>query len=234
MNMHSEPIRVLLADDHRILREGLKALLKGESDIRLVGEASTGSEAVSSSVELSPSVVILDITMPGLNGLQATSQIVARVPSTKVIILSMTCEEEFVVQAIDAGASGYLIKDTAASELLTAIREVQKGNAFFSPAVSKILLERQKRRESRQGKSVPEELTHRERDVLQMLCDGYTSKEISDRLAIGVKSVEKLRQQMMDKLGIHDVALLVRYAIRTGIVREDRTQTVSALPKHPR
>jgi len=231
--MNPEPIRVLLADDHRILREGLKSLLKGEPDIRLVGEASTGTEAVSCSVELNPSVVILDITMPGLNGLQATSQIMSRVPSTKVIILSMTCEEEFVVQAIDAGASGYLIKDTAPSELITAIREVQKGNAFFSPAVSKILLERQKKRESREGISVPEELTHRERDVLQMLCDGYTSKEIGDRLAIGVKSVEKLRQQMMDKLGIHDLALLVRYAIRTGIVKEDRTQTVSAVGKHP-
>ena len=230
--MLSEPIRVLLADDHRILREGLKALLKGEKDIQLVGEASTGVEAVSRSVELCPSIVILDITMPGLNGLQATSQIISRVPTARVIILSMTCEEEFVMQAIDAGASGYLVKDTAPGELITAIREVQNGNAFFSPAVSKILLERQKKREAFHGKPIPEDLTHRERDVLQMLCDGFTSKEISDRLAIGVKSVEKLRQQMMDKLGIHDLALLVRYAIRTGIVKEDRTQTVSAAPKH--
>jgi len=230
--MESQPIRVLLADDHRILREGLKSLLKGETDIRLVGEASTGTEAVSRAVELGPSVVILDITMPGLNGLQATSQIVTRVPGARIVILSMTCEEEFVVQAIDAGASGYLIKDTAPSELITAIREVHKGNAFFSPAVSKILLERQKKRETSEMKSIPEELTHRERDVLQMLCDGFTSKEIGERLAIGVKSVEKLRQQMMDKLGIHDLALLVRYAIRQGIVKEDRTQTVPALPKN--
>ncbi len=205
-------IRVLIVDDHTIVRQGLKALLDMEKDIEVVGEAGTGKEAIEKSVGLRPSVVLMDISMPDSNGLQASAQIIHLLPDIKVIILSMTADRDLVAHALDIGIRGYLVKQTASSELLTAIREVEKGNAFFSPSVTKILLE------IKIGHTLGPSLTSREREVLQLIADGKTNKEIADLLTISPKTVEKHRQQIMDKLNRHDVVSLVNYAREHGMV----------------
>jgi len=205
------PIRVLLADDHTIFRQGLAALLAAEKDIAVVGEASTGKEAVEMTVRLKPSVVIMDITMPDVSGLVAARQILERDAPTRIIILSMSDDEEFVSHAMDLGIRGYLVKQTAAHELITAIREINKGNAFFSPSVSKVIVElhRQNREENI--------LTMREREILRMVAQGKTSREISAVLCLSAKTVERERQHIMDKLNLHDAVSLTRYAIAKGI-----------------
>lgn len=216
-----EKIRVLLADDHTVVRQGLRALLALEEDIEIVGEAENGRQAVILARELSPHVIVMDIAMPVLNGLEATRQITRNAPSSKVIILSSYSEDEYILQTTESGAAGYLVKQTATNDLLKAIREVHAGNAFFSPDVAKRLRD-QCRDVLRPGDQSRKRsdcyLTSREAEVLQLIAEGRANKQIAAELCISIKTVEKHRQQVMNKLGIHDVAGLTRHAIAKGII----------------
>jgi DNA-binding NarL/FixJ family response regulator len=213
-------INVLLVDDHNIVRQGLKALLATESDITILGEAQSGREAVQMVIKLRPEVVVMDLAMPLLNGWEATRQILKNVPSAKIVVLSTYGDDEHMQQAIAAGAAAYLLKQTAASDLVKAIREVSKGNAFFSPAIAKRLREQT----CLPAESVAEqpahtaELTPREAEVLQLIAEGFANKQIAGELGLSVKTVEKHRQQVMQKLDIHDIAGLVRHAASKGII----------------
>jgi len=215
-----EKIRVLLVDDHTVVRQGLRALLEAEPDITVVGEADTGRQAVQLVAKLSPDVVVMDIAMPMLNGLEATRQIIKQAPNTKLLVLSSYSDDEYVHQLTEAGATGYLLKQTAAADLIKAVREARKGNAFFSPAISKRLLEHYREAFLR-GAPVRKRtdlLTSREAEVLQLIAEGKPNKQIAADLCISIKTVEKHRQQVMNKLKIHDVAGLTRYAISKGII----------------
>ena len=218
----SANISVLLVDDHNIVRQGLKALLVAEGDITVVGEAQSGREAVQAVSRLRPEVVIMDLAMPLLNGWEATRQIVKAVPSAKIIVLSTYDTEEHIQQAIGAGAAAYLIKQTAAADLVKAIREVKKGNAFFSPAIAQRLREETCRSLSSDANAPAAkphvELTVREAEVLQLIAEGFANKQIAGELGLSVKTVEKHRQQVMNKLNIHDTASLVRHAAAKGII----------------
>jgi len=216
-----KPITVLLADDHAVVREGLRALLAVEGDIEVVGEAQTGREAVQLTKKLLPAVVVMDIAMPLLNGLEATRQILKAVPATKVLILSAHSDDEYVDEVIGLGAAGYLIKQTSAHDLSKAIREAHKGNTFFSPAISRRLRDRQQN--SREGtagwrKKGDVRLTSREVEILQLIAEGKANKQTAAELGISIKTVEKHRQNLMSKLAIHDTAGLTRYAIAAGII----------------
>src|SRR5437763_593772 len=215
-----EKIRVILADDHTVVRQGLKALLAAEEDIDIVGEAENGRQAIQLVKKLLPDVAVIDIAMPVLNGLEATRQITRGVPTTKVLILSSYSDDEYVQQLTEEGAAGYLIKQTAANDLLKASREAQKGNAFFSPSISRRLLEKCREAFVRGGpvRKRGSRLTSREAEVLQLTAEGQANKQIASELAISIKTVEKHRQQVMNKLNIHDVAGLTRHAIAKGIV----------------
>jgi DNA-binding NarL/FixJ family response regulator len=214
-----QKITVLLADDHTVVRQGLRALLEAEEDMSVVGEAENGRQAVQMVKRLQPDVVVMDIAMPSLNGLEATRQISKESPKSHVLILSSYSDDEYVQQLTDAGASGYLVKQTAANDLVVAIREAKKGNAFFSPAISKRLLEHYRTSLNQppdQKKST--KLTPRELEVLQLIAEGHANKQIASELFISIKTVEKHRQQLMHKLNIHDVAGLTRYAISKRII----------------
>jgi DNA-binding NarL/FixJ family response regulator len=219
-------ITVLLADDHTVVRQGLRALLNAEEDIEVIGEAENGRQAVMLARKSPPDVVVMDVAMPMLNGLEATRQILRSGTHTRVLVLSSYGDDECVQQLMQAGASGYLIKQTAANDLLKAIREVQRGNAFFSPAIAKRLRD-QCRAAFNNGFSSKRsgELTSREAEVLQLIAEGFSNKQIASELAISIKTVEKHRQQVMNKLSIHDVAGLTRYAISKGMV--ERTQATA-------
>ncbi len=213
-------ISVLLVDDHNIVRQGLKALLTAEGDITVVAEAQTGREAVQTAARLHPEVVVMDLAMPLLNGWEATRQILKAVPSAKILVLSSYDDQDHIQQAIAAGAAAYLIKQTAAADLVTAIREVKKGNAFFSPAIAQRLREQTCRSLSGDtpAKAPEVELTVREAEVLQLIAEGFANKQIAAELGLSVKTVEKHRQQVMNKLNIHDTAGLVRHAAAKGII----------------
>jgi len=214
-----QKITVLLADDHTVVRQGLRALLEAEEDMTVVGEAENGRQAVQMAKRLQPEVVVMDIAMPQLNGLEATRQISKESPKSHVLILSSYSDDEYVQQLTDAGASGYLVKQTAATDLVAAIREARKGNAFFSPAISKRLLDHYRSSVNRPSdqKKAPK-LTAREMEVLQLIAEGFANKQIAGELFISIKTVEKHRQQLMHKLDIHDVAGLTRYAISKGVI----------------
>lgn len=215
-----DKIRILLADDHTVVRQGLRALLEVEQDIAVIGEADTGRSAVQLAKKLQPDVVVMDIAMPQLNGLEATRQIMRENPNAKVLVLSSYNDDEYVHQLTGAGAVGYLLKQTAATELLKAVREACKGNAYFSPSISKRILE-QYREAFLNGNRVRQRsdfLTTREAEVLQLIAEGAPNKQIAAELCISIKTVEKHRQQVMNKLNIHDIAGLTRYAISKGIV----------------
>ena len=212
-------IAVLLVDDHTVVRQGLRALLKSEEDIEVVGEAENGRQAVTLAQKTPPDVVVMDVAMPLLNGLEATRQILRSLPSAKVLVLTSYGDDECVEQLMRAGAAGYLIKQTAANDLLKAIREVYRGNAFFSPSIAKRL--RNQCHEAFSTSHSPKksgELTSRELEVLQLIAEGFSNKQIAAELAISIKTVEKHRQQVMNKLNIHDVAGLTRYALSKGMV----------------
>jgi DNA-binding NarL/FixJ family response regulator len=213
-------ITVLLADDHNIVRQGLKALLTAESDITVVAEAQSGREAVQLAAQLHPEVVIMDLAMPLLNGWEATRQILKGTPSAKILVLSTYNGVDHIRQAIAAGAAAYLIKQTAASDLVKAIREVKKGNAYFSPAIAQQLREQTCRSLAGEtpAKAPNVELTLREAEVLQLIAEGFANKQIAGELGLSVKTVEKHRQQVMNKLNIHDTAGLVRHAVAHGII----------------
>jgi len=215
-----EKIKVLLADDHNVVRQGLRALLEAERDMRVVGEAENGRQAVQMTSDLMPEVVVMDIAMPLLNGLEATRQITQRTPSARVLVLSSYSDDEYVKQITEAGAAGYLIKQTAAADLIKAVRETKKGNAFFSPAISKRLL-KQYRQVFVRGMPVKRHtspLTTRETEVLQLIAEGKPNKQIAVELALSIKTIEKHRQCLMNKLNIHDIAGLTRYAISKGVI----------------
>ena len=215
-----EKIRVILADDHTVVRQGLRALLAAEDDIDIVGEAENGRQAIQLVKKLLPDVVVMDIAMPVLNGLEATRQISRAVPSAKVLILSSYSDDEYVQQLTEAGAAGYLVKQTAGNELLKAIREAQRGNAYFSPAIAKRLRDqcRDAFVSGQPGRRRADYLTTREAEVLQLIAEGRANKQIAAELCISIKTVEKHRQQVMNKLNIHDVAGLTRHAISKGII----------------
>jgi DNA-binding NarL/FixJ family response regulator len=207
-------ISILLADDHTIVRKGFRLLCEHEPDINVLGEASNGREAVEMALKLKPDVVLMDIMMPELNGFQATQRLRLMDDSIRVLILSMYSSQDHVHQVIQSGASGYLLKQCAPRDLLSAVKEVAGGKTYFTPAVSRQVLEFKKQYRAAKGSI----LTTREFEVLQLVAEGKTNKDIGGSLFISVKTVEKHRQRLMDKLGIHDVAGLTRYAIARGIV----------------
>jgi DNA-binding NarL/FixJ family response regulator len=219
-----KPISVLLADDHNVVREGLRALLSAESDIEIVGEAANGWQAVRLAKEKRPGIIVMDLAMPALNGLEASHQILTELPSTKVLILSSYSNDEYVKQMVEAGVAGYLNKQTAAQDLVKAIREVHKGNVFFSPSVARRLCEHSRAQGGRfsvgRGRS---SLTAREMQVLRLIAQGAANKQMAAELSISVKTIEKHRQHLMKKLGIHDIAGLTRYAAEKGVIRVGTT-----------
>lgn len=218
-----QKITVLLADDHTVVRQGLRALLQAEANIEVVGEAENGRQAVQMTAKLMPDVVVMDIAMPLLNGLEATRQISRENPNTKVLILSSYNDDEYVHQLTEAGACGYLVKQTAANDLVKAIGEAKRGNAFFSPSISKRLLDHY-REAFIKGTPVSKNgdlLTSRESEVLQLIAEGKANKQIAAELCISIKTVEKHRQQVMNKLHIHEIAGLTRYAISKGIIESN-------------
>ena len=221
-------ITVLLAEDHMIVREGLKRLLESESDIEVVGEATTGRQAVDLAQKLRPDVIVMDIAMPQMNGLEATRQILKASPGVKVIILSAHSDDAYVENATALGAAGYLIKQTSAHFLSEAIREVQKGNTFFSPTVAKRFQKRRQDSLDRKGqpKASGIRLSSRETEVLQLIAEGEANKQIAEKLAISIKTVEKHRDHLMHKLDIHDTAGLTRYAIAVGIIESSVQLTI--------
>jgi len=222
-------ITVLLAEDHNIVREGFRSLLKHERDIEVVGEAETGREAVQLTRKLRPAVVVMDIAMPRLNGLEATRQIRKDFPDTKVIILSAHSDDAYVEQVTRLGAAGFLLKQTSSHDLATAIREVQKGNTFFSPPISRRVRDRSGKSLDREGnfKKKNNRLSSREMEVLQLIAEGKPNKQVAAELGVSFKTVDKHRQHLMSKLDIHDVAGLTRYAIAEGIIESDVRLTIT-------
>lgn len=219
---HDAAIRVLLVDDHTILREGVRALFAGEPDIVVVGEAADGQEAVEKVETLLPDIVLMDMVMPRMNGLEATSHIKQRHPDVKVLILSMYDDDEYVQQVIQAGASGYVLKGMAADDLVLAIREVQAGSSFLNPAIAAKLIQDYVRRvRGDHGAAEEQPLTTREREVLKLIAEGNTNQEIADVLCLSRKTVESHRANIMRKLDLHDVTELVKYALRTGLIQLD-------------
>jgi len=214
------PIRVVLADDHTLVRAGIRALLEKLPDVHVVAEASDGREAVHLVTTTQPDVVLMDIAMPGLNGLEATRRLVKEFPAIRVLILSMHKNEEYVWQALRAGAVGYLLKDADLAELALAITAVTRGETYLSPPISKHVIREYVQRVGGEETGL-EQLTPRQREILQLIAEGHTTKMIAQRLGLSVKTVETHRVQMMERLDIHDIAGLVRYAIRMGVVLPD-------------
>jgi DNA-binding NarL/FixJ family response regulator len=216
-------IRVLLAEDHTIVRKGLRSILDAEDSVEVVGEAEDGRAAVEAVEHLRPDVVLMDISMPGLNGLEATRQIKRRAPHIRVLVLTMHTNEKYILQILQAGASGYLVKQAAVEELISAIQAVYRGDAFLSPSISKKVVQRY----VQQGQVIAEEdsyelLTPREREVLQLIAEGHTNRDISRVLHISIKTVEVHRANLMKKLDLHSAAELTRYAIGKGIISPER------------
>jgi len=221
-------ITVLIADDHMVVREGLRKLLESENDIEVIGEADTGRKAVELTRKLQPDVVVMDIAMPQMNGLEATRQIRKADSNAKVLILSAHSDDAYVKSVASLGAAGYLIKQTSAHFLSEAIREVQKGKTFFSPSVAKRIHKRQQDSLSRKGvsKAGASDLSSRELEVLQLIAEGEANKQIAEDLGISIKTVEKHRDHLMHKLDIHDTAGLTRYAIGAGIIESSVQLTI--------
>jgi len=221
-------ITVLLAEDHNIVREGLRSLLKHERDIEVVGEAETGRQAVQLTRKLRPAVVVMDIAMPLLNGLEATRQIRKDCPDTKVLILSAHNDDAYVDQMTELGAAGFLLKQTSSHVLATAIREVQKGNTFSSPVIAKRLHGRNQKSLGRLGqlKRRTNRLSAREMEVLQLIAEGHPNKQVAAELGVSFKTIDKHRQHLMAKLNIHDIAGLTRYAISAGIIESNVQVTI--------
>lgn len=210
-------IQVLVADDHKITRQGLKSLLERKVDIEVIAEAENGRNAVELAVELKPDVIIMDVSMPDLNGVEASKQIIQETENVKIIALSMHSDSLFVSEMLKSGASGYLLKDCAFEELEQAIRTVTDGKAYLSPSISGVVVEDYLHRLSRAEINNVEILTDREREVLQLLAEGKSTKQIALKLHISAKTVETHRRQIMNKLDIHTVAGLTKYAIRKGL-----------------
>ncbi len=211
-------IRVLLADDHTILRDGIRALLVDQADIEVIGEAEDGLSTVKMVGKLKPDVVIMDIAMPLLNGLEATRQIQRDYPQVKVLILTMHENEEYIRQVLAAGALGYVLKDAAAQDLLGAIRAVHRGEAVLSPAITRLVIEDYLRWGDIRPADTSNGLTPREREILQLIAEGYTNKEIAEILSLSVKTIQSHRSNLMSKLDLHDRGELIKYAIQKKII----------------
>jgi two-component system response regulator NreC len=213
---------VLLAEDHTIVRKGLRALLDAETDIEVVGEAQDGREAIGKVRQLLPDVVLMDIAMPGLNGLEATRRIIEWYPDVRVVVLTMHTAEEYILQILRAGASGYVVKRAAPTELVLAVRAAHRGESFLSPSVSQPLIQEYIRQAATttEGDSY-DRLTSREREVLQLIAEGHSRKEIAELLCISTRTVETHRTHIMDKLALYSTAELTQYAIRKGVISLD-------------
>ncbi len=212
--------RVLLADDHALVRSGLQALLSAMPDIEVVGVAGDGREALAAAERLQPDIVLMDISMPGLNGIDATRQVAARAPRARVVVLSVHANEEYVAQALDAGASGYVLKGSETHELAEAVRTVARGGTFLTRAMPRAVVEAYLHRVTRR---VPAPvLTPRQREILQLIAEGHTSKEAAALLGVSVKTVETHRADIMRRIGASDITALVRYAIRERLITPDR------------
>jgi two-component system response regulator NreC len=212
-------IRILLADDHAIIRRGLRLILQEQPDFEVVGEAGDGKEAVNLTESLTPDVVVLDISMPGMNGIEAARQISSKQPQTALIVLSMHSDEAYVLRALKAGVRGYLLKESPESDFIQAIHCVKEGKAFFSPAVSRLLAEDYVRQS--QEKDIEDSfdlLTVREREILQLIAEGRSNKEVAANLNLSVYTVETHRGNIMTKLNLHSIPELVLYAVRKGII----------------
>ncbi|MEW5722024.1 MAG: response regulator transcription factor [Thermodesulfobacteriota bacterium] len=214
-------VRIVLADDHNIVREGLRSLIEKEMGLEVVGEAEDGRTTVRLAAELKPDLVIMDVSMPDLNGIEATRQITREQPGTRVLALSMHSDKRFVAGILKAGASGYLLKDCAFEEMAGAIKAVVTGGTYLSPAVAGPVIHDYVRGLKEGEFSTSTLLTAREREVLQLLAEGHTTKDIATRLNVSVKTVETHRRQLMDKLDLHTVAALTKFAIREGLTTLD-------------
>ncbi len=212
-------IRIVLADDHKLMRSGLRVLLEQQTDLTVVGEASDGREAVALVASQKPDVLVMDIGMPSLNGIEAAAQIMQSHPEISIVMLSMHSDESYVMRALRAGAKGYLLKDSAEADLIRAVHSVAEGKSFFSPAVSKVLLDDYVRKLKRSGTDDPYDLlTPREREVLQLVAEGKSNKDIAQLLNLSVYTVETHRSNIMEKLNLHGVPELILYAVRKGII----------------
>ena|SRR5438874_1697969 len=222
-------ITVLLAEDHQIVREGFRSLLEHEADIEVIGEAANGRQAVQLTRKLRPAVVVMDIAMPLLNGLEAARQIRKEIPDTKVLFLSAHSDDAYVEQVTVLGATGFLLKQTSSENLATAIREVKKGNSFFSSSISKRVRDRSQKTLAR-GQSFSKKrnrLSSREVEVLQLIAEGKPNKQIAAELGVSFKTVDKHRQNLMSKLDVHDISGLTRYAIAEGIIESTVRVTIT-------
>ena len=216
-------IKVLLAEDHTIVRKGLRSLLDEEINIKVVGEAGDGREAMKKAEALQPDVVLMDIAMPGMNGLEATRQLKKRFPEMKIIILTMHANEEYVLETLRAGASGYLVKKAAPADLIEAIQAVYKGDSFLSPSISKTVIDEYIRQAETKSERdiVYGKLTNREREVFQLIIEGHKNREIADLLYVSIKTVETHKAHIMDKLNVHSTAKLIRYAMDKDLIIKD-------------
>jgi DNA-binding NarL/FixJ family response regulator len=223
-----KPIPILLVEDHTIVRQGLRALLEAEGDLKIVAEAATGRQAVKLTRKLRPAVVVMDIALPVLNGVEATRQILKAVPASRVLILSAYGDEAYIEQVMAAGAAGYLLKQSSLAALAKAIRQVHAGNTFFSPAIASRMSARSGKSVARKGHQEKQltSLSPREREVLQLVAEGAPSKQIAADLGISIKTVEKHRHQLMKKLHIHHTAGLTRYALEARIIESGGRVTV--------
>jgi len=222
-------ITVLLAEDHQIVREGFRSLLKHERDIEVVAEAANGRQAVQLTRKLRPAVVVMDIAMPLLNGMEAARQIRKDFPDTKVLFLSAHSDDAYVDQVAVLGATGFLLKQTSSENLATAIREIQKGNSFYSQSISKRAKDRSEKSVARRGESRKNcnRLSSREVEVLQLIAEGQPNKQVAAELGVSFKTIDKHRQHLMAKLNIHDIAGLTRYAIAEGIIESSVRVTIT-------
>ena len=213
-------IRILLGDDHTVIRSGLRLLLERQPDMTVVGEAEDGRQAVDLAEQQNPDVVVMDIAMPNLNGIEAARQIASRQPKTAIVVLSMHSDESYVMRALKAGARAYLLKDSAEEDLIRAIRAVHEGKSFFSPRISKLLVEDYVRQLRQKGEEDSYELlTNREREILQLLAEGNSNKDVANLLNLSLYTVETHRAHILQKLGLHTVPELILYAVRKGIIR---------------
>jgi two-component system response regulator NreC len=213
-------IRILLADDHTVVRQGLRKVLEERPDWEVVAEAGDGREAVRLAEQHKPDVAILDVAMPLLNGIEATRQIAKRLPNTRVLVLSMHADEAYVTQILQAGATGYLLKDSADVDLLQAVSEVSQGKSFFSPAIARVMLDDYVRQLADKGITDRyEALSQREREIFQLIAEAKTNKEIASLLNVSPSTVETHRAHIMEKLDLHSAAEIVLYAVRRGVIR---------------
>jgi two-component system response regulator NreC len=215
----SDTIRILLVDDHAVLRSGLKALLNSEDDMVVVGEASTGEEGIEKAKHLKPSVIVMDLSMPGMGGMEAMRQITALGLGSRILVLTMHAEEEYLLAVLEAGGSGYVRKTSADQELSHAIRTVARDEVFLYPSAAKLLLQGFKTKAEPHGPDPLEKLTDRERDVLQQTVQGFSSSEIGEKLFISPKTVDTYRSRVMEKLGLHHRSQLVKFALETGLLK---------------